>query len=233
MRVTDHNTQHLHSRTPAARLHHNHLIHPQSDTGKLLNSAPAIHWHQIHLYWTIIHQVRRLAIAEPDGRSLHNRRTDSGSDCVRLLGSPPATQRYRIHPSATFIHEGIVLNAVLAIPELDGRLLHNRCRDVDSVCGRLLGLMPAIQRYKVRLYRINTQEITQSCEICLYNIGTLAIAVLDCRFLHNYRSDTESDCRGLLGPIPATQQYRIHPPMIFIHEVTWLNRVLVLLELDG
>jgi len=39
---------------------------------------------------------------------------------------------------------------------LDGRLLHNRWTDFDSVCGRLLGLTPAFQRYKVRLCHIRT-----------------------------------------------------------------------------
>jgi len=39
---------------------------------------------------------------------------------------------------------------------LDGRLLHNHGTDFDSVCGRLLGLTPDFQRYKVRLCHIKT-----------------------------------------------------------------------------
>jgi len=38
---------------------------------------------------------------------------------------------------------------MLAIPELDGRLLHNHCSDPGSDCGILLGSTPATQRYKV------------------------------------------------------------------------------------
>jgi len=36
-----------------------------------------------------------------------------------------------------------------AIPEPDGRLLHNYCSDPGSACGLLLGSMPATQRYNV------------------------------------------------------------------------------------
>jgi len=38
---------------------------------------------------------------------------------------------------------------VLAIPELDGRSLHNHCSDRGSDCGRLLGSTPALQWYKI------------------------------------------------------------------------------------
>jgi len=60
---------------------------------------------------------------------------------------------------------------------LDGRLLHNRWTDFAALCGRLLGSMPATRRYKVRLRRINTQEIADSCGVVF--IGTLAIPELD------------------------------------------------------
>ena len=46
---------------------------------------------------------------------------------------------------------------------LNGRFLHNRCTDSNSVCWRLLGSSLATQRYKVRLYRMKTQEVMVSC----------------------------------------------------------------------
>jgi len=44
----------------------------------------------------------------------------------------------------------VVFMDSLAIPGLNGRFLHNHCSDPGSYCGRLLGLTPATQRYKVR-----------------------------------------------------------------------------------
>ena len=58
------NTQHPHSGARAARLHHNHLTHPCSDTGRLLSSTPAIDWYHIDLDWTII-RVRYAADGAP------------------------------------------------------------------------------------------------------------------------------------------------------------------------
>jgi len=52
---------------------------------------------------------------------------------------------------------------VLAIPELDDRFLHNHGSDPGSDCGGLLGWTPATQRYKGRLCRIITHEITDPC----------------------------------------------------------------------
>jgi len=56
----------------------------------------------------------------------------------------------------------------MAIPELDGRFLHNHCSDPESDCGRLSGSTPATQWYKERLCGIETQEIADPCESCLY-----------------------------------------------------------------
>jgi len=44
---------------------------------------------------------------------------------------------------------------MLAIPGLDGRFLHNRLTDFDSVTWTSLGTTPATHRYKVRLWRIS------------------------------------------------------------------------------
>ena len=47
---------------------------------------------------------------------------------------------------------------------LDGRFLHNHCVYSTSVSWRLLSSSVATQRYKVRLYRMKTQEVTVFCE---------------------------------------------------------------------
>jgi len=44
---------------------------------------------------------------------------------------------------------GVVFIGALALPELDVRFLHDRWSDPGCDCGRLLGSMPATQRYKV------------------------------------------------------------------------------------
>jgi len=117
--------------------------------------------------------IETLAISELDGRSLHNHFSNPESDCGRLSGWTPATQWYKVRPCHIKTHEIAVFCAGCIRYEagdilLDGRYLHNRWLDFDSVCGRLLGLMPAFQRYKVRLCRIKTQEIADSCGGCLY-----------------------------------------------------------------
>ena len=57
----------------------------------------------------------------------------------------------------------------------DGRLLYNRWIGLDSVCRRLLGLTPAIQRYRIRLCRIKTQEFAVFCGEDLYSTSSLDI----------------------------------------------------------
>jgi len=45
---------------------------------------------------------------------------------------------------------------------LDGGLLHNRGTDLDSVCGRLLGLPPATQWYKIHISATFIHDFTGS-----------------------------------------------------------------------
>ena len=104
-----------------------------------------------------------------DSRLLHNRCTDFDSVCWRLLGSTSATRRYKVrdcriktHEIAVFCGGGIKVNPGGIL--LDSRFLHNRCTDSNSDCGRLLGSISASQRYKVRPYRMKTQEVTVLCE---------------------------------------------------------------------
>jgi len=114
-----------------------------------------------------------LAIPELDGRFLHNHCSDRGSDCGRSLGSTPATQWYKVRPCRIKTHEIAVFCAGCIRYQagdilLDGRYLHSRSTDFDSVCGRLLGLTPASQRYKVRLCRIEGHESANPSESGLW-----------------------------------------------------------------
>ena len=72
----------------------------------------------------------------------------------------------KLRKSMTLVR--VVFIDTWAIPELDGRSLHNHCSDPESDCWRLLGSTPATQRYKGRLCGIKTQEIADPCERCLY-----------------------------------------------------------------
>jgi len=110
---------------------------------------------------------------------------------------------------------------MLAILELDGRFLHTWLADSRSKGTASLGSAPAIRRYKVRLYRINTHEVT------IYSAGglekaegvVLAIPELDVRFLHNRSTDFESVTWASLGSTPATRRYKVRLLRISIHGV--------------
>jgi len=81
--------------------------------------------------------------------------------------------------------------------------------------------VPAIRRYKVRLYRINTHEVT------IYSVGglgkeegvVLAIPGFDVRFLHNGLSDSRPEGRTLLDSAPATRRYKERHCRINTHEI--------------
>jgi len=64
--------------------------------------------------------------------------------------------------------------------------------------------MPASQRYKVRLCRIETQEIAVFCGADLYS--SLHDILLDSRLLHNRWTDFDARCGGLLGSMSASQR---------------------------
>jgi len=83
--------------------------------------------------------------------------------------------------------------------------------DSDSVCWRLLGLMPATQRYRGHPCGIKTQDFTDFSEGGLrYHAGGI---ILDGRLLHNCQTDSNyiPTGRGLLGSTPATPRYRECP----------------------
>jgi len=114
-----------------------------------------------------------LVIPELDGRFLHNHCSDPGSDCGGSLGSTPGTQWYMLRPCRIKTHEIAVFCAGSIRYQagdilLDGRYLHSRWTDLDSVCGRWLGLTPASQRYKVRLCRIEGHESANPSESGLW-----------------------------------------------------------------
>jgi len=110
---------------------------------------------------------------------------------------------------------------MLAIPGLDGGFLYNRLADFGSVTWASFGSTPATHRYKVRLYRINTHEVT------IYSAGglgkaegvVLAIPEPDVTFLHKRLSDLRSEGRTLLDSAPATRRYKERHCRINTHEI--------------
>jgi len=133
---------------------------------------PATQRYKIHPPATFIHKVTMLnsvlAIPELDCRFLHNRLADRGSDCGTVLGLTPAFQWYKVRLCRINTQEfALFCGGCIRYPAgdilLDDGLLHNHCTDFDSVCGRLLGLTPAFQWYKVCLCRIETQEFAVFC----------------------------------------------------------------------
>jgi len=140
---------------------------------------PAIQWYKIHPQRDIIHEVTGLNVVGC-GRSL-NSMADSSTTTAPILnliagdcwarcqlrsGIKDVSVSSKLRRSLTFVR--VVFIDTLAIPELDGRFLYNHCSDPESDCGRLLGSTPATQRYKGRLCGIETQEIADLCESCLY-----------------------------------------------------------------
>ena len=126
-----------------------------------MGPTPASQPYKVYPSANFIHEVtwlnRVLALLEFDGRFLHNHCSDPQSDCWRLLGSTPATRRYEVRLCRINTQEiaypcksGLYNAGTLAIPELDGKSLHNYCSDPGSDCTGLLGLTPAMRRYKVR-----------------------------------------------------------------------------------
>ena len=54
----------------------------------------------------------------------------------------------------------VVFIGTLAIPELDGRFLHDRWTNPESDRGRLLGSTPVTQRYKIHPSAIFIHDVT-------------------------------------------------------------------------
>jgi len=174
-----HNTQHPHSGATAATLHHSHTINPESDTWRFLGSMPAIQWYKIHSQKAIIHEVTELN--RVGCRRSQNAIADSATTVGPILdliaGGCWARRQLRSGINDVSVASelmklltlvGVVFIGTLALPELDGRFLHNHRSDPESDCRRSLGSTPATQRYKEHLCGIRTQEITDPCESCLY-----------------------------------------------------------------
>jgi len=53
----------------------------------------------------------------------------------------------------------IVFRGTMAIPELNGRFLHNDLTNPESDCGRWLGSIPASQWYRIYLSAISIHEV--------------------------------------------------------------------------
>ena len=106
-----------------------------------------------------------LAIPELDGGFLHNHCSNPGSNCGAMLGSTPATQRYKGRLCRIRTHEiadpcGWCLIGTVAIPDLNGRFLHDRWTNLESDSGRLSGSTPATQRYKIDPSATSTHHVT-------------------------------------------------------------------------
>jgi len=78
---------------------------------------------------------------------------------------------------------------MLAIPGLDGRFLHNRLTDFDSVTWTSLGATPATRRYKVRLWRICIHGVRHPSES-----GLLSLTIL------NTMADSSTTAGSVLNP---------------------------------
>jgi len=140
---------------------------------------PAIQRYKIHPQRDIIHEVTGLN--KVGCWRSQNSMADSSTTTAPILdpiagdcwaqrwlrnGIKDVSVASKLRKSLTLVR--VVFIGTLAIPELDGRLLHDHTSDPGSDCGRLLGSTPATQRYKGRLCRIKTQEIADPCESCLY-----------------------------------------------------------------
>ena len=156
-----------------------------------------------------------------DGGLLHNRCTDLDDLCGRLLGLTPFSRRYKVRLCRIKTQEfpdfgGGCIRSQAGDTLLDSTLLHNRLTDLDALCRRLLGLMPASQPYKVPLCRIKAHEFTGFCGGCIrYQAGDI---LLDGRLLHNRSTDLDALCGRLLGLTPASQRYMVRLCRIKAHE---------------
>jgi len=149
-----HNTQHLHSRTTAATLHHSQTINPESNTWRFLDSMPAIQRYKIHPQRDIIHEVPGLN-GVGCWRSQHSMAESSTTTAPILdLIAEDYWARRQLHSGiknvsvASKLRKSLTLMRVvfidtLALPELDVRFLHDHWAHSGSDCGRLLGSTPA------------------------------------------------------------------------------------------
>jgi len=172
-------SQDLHSGLTAATLHHSPTIDPESDIWRFLGSMPAIQRYKIHPQRAIIHEVtglNRMGCWRSQN-SMADTSTTAGPILDLIAGGCWAPRQLRSgikdvsvawKPMKSLTLVGVVFIGTLAIPELDGRFLHSRWADPGSDCTRLLGSMPATQRYKGRLCCIKTYEIADPCGGCLY-----------------------------------------------------------------
>ena len=92
---------------------------------------------------------------------------------------------------------GVVFIGTLAIPELDGRFIHDRWTNPESDCGRLLGSTPATQRYKIHPSTILIHDVTG-----LNGMG------LGCCRSQNPMADSSMTVGPILNPIAGGCQAR-------------------------
>ena len=157
-----------------------------------------------------------LAISELNCTFLPNHSSDHGSDYGELLGSTSAIQLYRVclccietQEIAIFCGEDWYSSSPGYLV-LDGRLLHNRKTEFNSVGGGLLGSTPAPQRYEVRLCRINTQELAVCFRGCIrYHAGD---TLLNGGLLRDGWTDSDTLGGRLLAMKQASYSCKTLPP---------------------
>ena len=167
--------------------------------------------------WSILIELQGWRSQILDDRLLHNRCTDFDSVSWRLLGSTSTTRRYELRVCRIKAHEiavvyggGINVNPGRIL--LDGRFLYNRFTDSNSDFRRLLGLVSASQRYKVRLCRMISQEVAvhsrggSLAEFYLRAVSSTTAARISILVLWR-----------LLGSAVATQRYKVRLYTINTH----------------
>ena len=110
----------------------------------------------------------------------------------------------------------VVFIDTLAIPELDGRFLHNHYSDPGSNCGRLLGSTPATNGIRYFPVGSRLRKSLPSVEGVLCITGDI---LHHGRLLHNRWTDFDSVCERFLGLTPAFQGYMVHLCHIKTQEV--------------
>ena len=132
-----------------------------------------------------------------------------------------ATRRHKVcrwllntHEIAVFCRWGLDSPSRIL---LDDRFFQNCCSNSTSVFWKLFRSISASQQYKIRPYRMKTQEVTDSCGGSHYiKLGGI---IFDRIFLHNHCSDSNSVSSRWLGSISASQPYKACPYRIATEEV--------------
>jgi len=156
---------------PHGRFLHDRWTDPESDCRWLLCSTPATQRYKIHPSAIFIHDVTGLngMGCLQSQNSMADSSTTTSPILDLIVGARSARRQLRggikdvsvaseLRKSLTLV--AVVFIGTLAIPELDGRFLHDRWANPESDCGRLLGSTPATQRYRIHPSAICIHDVT-------------------------------------------------------------------------